>query len=156
MFRIRAPQSATRHHVEPMARKTSKLDWIVRAVVALILLQTLFFKFTAASESVAIFEALDMEPWGRLGSGAAEAVAIVLLLAPARRLAALGALLALGVISGALFFHFTVLGTEVEGDGGLLFGLAIVVFAGSLTTLWTHRDGLLPTSGSSNPPRNGA
>ncbi len=116
------------------------LSWILRLVVAGILLQTLFFKFTAAPESVYIFQTLGLEPWGRIGSGVAELVAAVLLLLPST--VALGALLALGVISGALMSHLTKLGIEVQGDGGLLFGLAVVVFLGSATLLWLHRRSL--------------
>lgn len=112
-------------------------SWIAQLAVAAILAQTLFFKFTAAPESVWIFSTLGLEPWGRLGSGAAELVAVVLLLMPAT--AALGALLALGVISGAIVSHLTKLGIEVQGDGGLLFGLALAVFAGSLVVLWLRR-----------------
>ncbi|HSM13841.1 MAG TPA: DoxX family protein [Thermoanaerobaculia bacterium] len=113
------------------------MSWIAQLVVAVILLQTLFFKFTAAPESVYIFETLGLEPWGRIGSGVAELVAAVLLLVPAS--AAVGALVALGVIVGAIGAHLTKLGIEVQGDGGLLFGLALVVLAGSLTVLWLRR-----------------
>lgn len=115
-------------------------SWIAQLAVAVILAQTLFFKFTAAPESVWIFTTLGLEPWGRLGSGAAELVAVVLLLMPAT--AALGALLALGVISGAILSHLTKLGIEVLGDGGLLFGLALAVFAGSAVVLWLRRSQL--------------
>jgi hypothetical protein len=123
-------------------KATATLFWVVRAITALILLQTLFFKFTAAPESVAIFTKLGAEPWGRLGSGVAELVAAVLLLTPRPRFAALGALLTLGVISGAILSHLTILGIEVEGDGGTLFVLALVVFAGAATTLYSQRAGL--------------
>src|ERR1051325_10849040 len=102
-------------------------SWILRLLVAGILFQTLFFKFTAAPESVYIFSKLGLEPWGRIGSGVAELIACVLLLVP--RTAALGALLALAVISGALASHLTKLGIVVQDDGGLLFVLALVVFA---------------------------
>ena len=117
-----------------------RLSWILQLVVAAILAQTLYFKFTAAPESVYIFSTLGLEPAGRIGSGIAEAVAVVLLLVPAT--AAVGALLALGVISGALASHLTRLGVEVQGDGGLLFGLACVVFAGSAVVLWLRRSEL--------------
>ncbi len=117
-----------------------RLSWILQLVVAAILAQTLYFKFTAAPESVYIFSTLGLEPAGRIGSGIAEAVAVVLLLVPAT--AAVGALLALGVISGALVSHLTRLGIEVQGDGGLLFGLACVVFAGSAVVLWLRRSEL--------------
>lgn len=112
-------------------------SWFFQLVTAAILGQTLFFKFTAAPESVYIFQTLGLEPWGRIGSGIAELVATVLLLVPAT--AGVGALLALGVISGALVSHLTRLGIEVQGDGGLLFGLACVVFVASATVLWLRR-----------------
>src|SRR2546428_2731414 len=103
----------------------SKTEHIVsrscRIVAAVILAQTLFFKFTGAEESVYIFSKIGLEPWGRYGSGMAELIAAVLLLTP--RLAWAGALLALGVISGALAGHLTVLGIVVKDDRGLLFGL---------------------------------
>ncbi|MCL6273615.1 DoxX family protein [Muricauda sp. 2012CJ35-5] len=102
------------------------ISWILRLAAALILLQTLFFKFTGAPESIYIFEQVGMEPWGRFGSGVAELIASILLLLP--RTVGLGALMGVGVISGAIFFHLTSLGIEVQGDGGLLFYLAVVVF----------------------------
>ena len=116
------------------------VSWIARLVVAAVLLQTLYFKFSGAPESVYIFSKLGLEPWGRIGSGVAELIAAVLLLLPATT--ALGALLALGVISGALVSHLTRLGIEVQGDHGLLFGLALVVFIGSALVLWLHRRAL--------------
>jgi hypothetical protein len=115
-------------------------SWIFQLAVAAILAQTLFFKFTAAPESVWIFTTLGLEPWGRIGSGVAELAAVVLLLVPAT--AALGALLALGLIAGAILSHLTKLGIEVQGDGGLLFGLAVAVCAGSLAVLWLRRSQL--------------
>lgn len=118
---------------------SSRFSFVVRAVVAVVLLQTLFFKFTGAKESVAIFTKVGMEPWGRIGSGIVEGIAAVLLLWPRPRYVVLGALLALGVIVGAIGSHLFVLGIEVEGDGGLLFLLALLVFAGSAITLWAHR-----------------
>jgi putative oxidoreductase len=116
---------------------TKRLSWVLQFVVAAILLQTLFFKFTGAAESVYIFTTLGMEPWGRIGSGIAELVAAVLLLIPAT--SAVGALLALGVIVGALGAHLTKLGIVVMDDGGLLFALALAVFAGSLLILVLRR-----------------
>jgi UPF0716 family protein affecting phage T7 exclusion len=106
------------------------LSWVLQLSVAAILLQTLFFKFTGAEESVYIFTALGAEPFGRYASGVAELIASVLLLVPG--FAPYGALLSLGVISGAIVSHLTVLGIEVRGDGGLLFGLAVIVFICSL------------------------
>jgi putative oxidoreductase len=111
--------------------------WICRLLAAGILLQTLYFKFTAAPESVYIFTKVGLEPWGRIGSGVAELIAAILLLVPG--FAWLGAGLALGVISGALFSHLTVLGIEVQGDGGLLFGLALIIAFCSAMVLFLDR-----------------
>ena len=99
--------------------------WICRIVAAVILLQTLFFKFSAAPESVYIFTKVGIEPWGRIGSGVVELIAAVLLFVPG--LTWLGAGLALAVIGGAIVSHLTLLGIEVQGDHGVLFALAIVV-----------------------------
>lgn len=102
------------------------LLFLPRLITAIILLQTLYFKFTAHPDSVYIFSTVGMEPWGRIGSGVAELIAGILLLLP--NVYVLGALLSIGVISGAIFFHLTILGIEVHGDGGMLFGLAVIVF----------------------------
>jgi putative oxidoreductase len=115
----------------------ARLSWATQLISAAILGQTLFFKFTGAPESVAIFETLGAEPWGRWASGLAELVAVLLLLRP--NTAAMGALLALGVISGAILSHLTVLGIEVADDGGALFGMAVAVFLASAITLWLRR-----------------
>ena len=112
-------------------------DWVCRLTAAVILFQTLFFKFTAAPESVYIFTKVGMEPWGRYGSGVAELIAGLLLLTP--RFAWAGALLALGVISGAIACHLTVLGIVVQDDHGLLFALAVTVFVTSAITAYLHR-----------------
>lgn len=113
------------------------LSWSCRIVAAIILLQTLFFKFSAAPESVYIFTRVGAEPWGRIGSGVVELIAAVLLLTP--RFVWLGAILALGVIAGAIVSHLTILGIEVQGDKGLLFGLAVAVFVTCAVTLYLHR-----------------
>jgi len=112
-------------------------SWILQLVVAAILFQTLFFKFAGAEESKYIFRTLGMEPFGRIASGIAELIAVVLLLVP--RTVPIGAILALGVISGAIVSHLTKLGIVVQNDGGLLFALAIVVFVGSLAILTIRR-----------------
>lgn len=114
------------------------LDWVVRIAAAVILLQTLFFKFTGAPESVWIFEQMGAEPLGRIGSGVVELIAAVLLLIPSR--AWMGAIIALGVMAGAIGSHLFVLGIEVQGDGGTLFGLAIAVTLCSAVALWIHRE----------------
>ncbi len=114
------------------------LSWIGQVVAAAILLQTLYFKFTGAPESVYIFTTLGIEPWGRIGSGVAELIAAVLLLIPAT--AGIGAILALGIISGAILSHLTKLGIQVQGDGGLLFSLAVTVFVCALLVAWIRRE----------------
>jgi putative oxidoreductase len=112
-------------------------SWALQLIVAGILLQTLFFKFTGAAESVYIFSTLGAEPWGRIGSGVVELAAAILLLYPAT--VTIGAVLALGVIAGAIVSHLTVLGIEVQGDGGLLFFLALAVFVSSAAILFLRR-----------------
>ena len=112
-------------------------SWILRIIAAVILLQTLYFKFTAAPESVYIFTKVGAEPYGRIGSGIVELIAAVLLLTP--RLNWLGSLLALGVMAGAILSHLTILGIEVQGDKGLLFGLALTVFVATGINLFLHR-----------------
>jgi hypothetical protein len=112
-----------------MTKAQTITSWMLQLIVAVILFQTLFFKFTGAEESRYIFSKLGLEPWGRIGSGVVELIAVVLILFP--RTASLGALLSLAVISGALVSHFTKLGLVVRGDGGLLFALAVTVFLGS-------------------------
>ena len=118
-----------------LSRTRKIVSWVLQLTVAAILFQTLFFKFTGAEESKYIFSTLlgDSEAVGRIGSGVVELIAVALLLYP--RTAWLGALVALGTISGAIFSHLTKLGIVVKDDGGLLFALALVVFAGSAAIL---------------------
>ncbi len=130
-------------------RTGSIVSWAAQVVVAAILLQTLFFKFTGAEESKFIFTTLGLEPAGRIGSGIAELVAAVLLLIP--RTVVFGAALALVIITGAIASHLTRLGIVVQDDGGLLFGLACAVFAGSLTVLVVRR-AQIPWIGASLRP----
>jgi uncharacterized membrane protein YphA (DoxX/SURF4 family) len=113
------------------------VDWILRVIVAVILLQTLTFKFTGAEESVYIFSTVGVEPWGRYATGIAELFASVLILIP--RTAWLGGFLGLGIMAGAILIHTFLLGISVQDDSGLLFGLAIVVFVSSVATLLFHR-----------------
>ena len=127
-----------------LTKAETAASWLLQLLVAGILLQTLFFKFTAAEESVYIFSTVGqflgvggVEPWGRIGSGVVELVAAILLLVPAT--ASLGAILTIGVMAGASVCHLFILGIEVKGDGGLLFGLALAAFAGSLVVLVLRR-----------------
>ena len=114
------------------------LSWVLRITAAIILLQTLFFKFTAAPESVYIFTKVGAEPWGRIGSGVVELIAAILILTP--RFTWLGSLIAMGVMAGAILSHLTLLGIEVQGDKGLLFALALIVFLCSTVNLLLHRN----------------
>ncbi|EIA10346.1 DoxX family protein [Flavobacterium frigoris] len=106
--------------------KSSLVSWILRVVVATILLQTLYFKFTGADESIYIFSILGMEPYGRIGSGVAELIASILILIP--RTTLLGALIGLGIMAGAILSHLLVLGIEVQNDRGVLFIMALISF----------------------------
>ena len=123
-----------------MSSKLTIISWIARVAVAIILFQTLFFKFTGAEESKYIFSTLlgpDLEAYGRIGSGIVELFAVLLILMP--RTVWLGAFLSLGTISGAILSHLTMLGIVVKDDGGLLFALAVTVFVLSAALLLIHR-----------------
>jgi len=115
------------------------LSWILRGIAAVILLQTLFFKFSGAKESVYIFTTLGLEPWGRIGSGVVELIASILLLVP--RTVVYGAGISLAVIGGAIWSHLTKLGITLPAvdDKGELFALAVVVFVCSAAILVLHR-----------------
>ncbi len=121
--------------------KLNILFWSLRVLAALIMLQTLFFKFSGAEESVYIFSTLGIEPWGRIGTGCAELIASVLILIP--RTTPIGALLGLGIMSGALFFHLTKLGIVVKDDHGQLFIYALLVFISCLILAWSFRKQIL-------------
>ena len=127
-----------------MKSKVHIFYWILRLVAAFIMIQTLFFKFTGAPESIYIFETVGLEPFGRYASGVAELIASVLLLIP--RTTWLGALLALGVMTGAILSHLTVLGIVVQDDGGTLFIMALIVAISSAILLWANR-GDIPVIG---------
>ncbi len=108
--------------------------WGARIIAALILLQTLYFKFTGHPESVALFSKLGVEPWGRIATGVFELIAGVLLLLPAT--AFFGGLLGVGLMFGAIGSHLFVIGIESQGDGGYLFMLAILVLVLSSVVVW--------------------
>ena len=116
-----------------MKRHLKMRQWIstiLSWIAAMIMAQTLWFKFTAAEESVYIFSSLGMEPWGRIGAGITELIAALLLVVPMSR--HLGALIAMGLMLGAILFHLTVVDIVIMGDGGLLFYLAILTFICSM------------------------
>jgi uncharacterized membrane protein YphA (DoxX/SURF4 family) len=124
--------------VRKNTRIMKTLTWIIRILAAVILLQTLYFKFTAAEESVFIFSTLGIEPYGRIGSGIIELIASILILIP--RITLLGALIGMGVMAGALLSHLLVLGIEVQNDGGTLFILAVITFLCCTFLVFQHRN----------------
>lgn len=120
-----------------MTKSQSTISWALRIVAAAIMLQTLYFKFTGHPDSVELFDTVGIGDAGRIGTGVVELIAGILLLIP--KTVWLGAGLSLGVISGAIMSHLTILGINYNGDGGGLFALAVVVFLASLGVLWIHR-----------------
>ena len=125
-----------------LSKTQNIISWILQIIVAVILFQTLFFKFTGAAESVYIFSKLGLEPWGRIGSGLIELIAVILLFIPST--VTIGAILSLGTVSVAIMSHLTKLGIVVinsdgTSDGGLLFALALIVFVSSVIVLLIHR-----------------
>ncbi|WP_452600111.1 DoxX family protein [Pontimicrobium sp. MEBiC01747] len=115
----------------------TKLLFALRLIIAVILIQTLRFKFTAHPDSVYIFETVGLEPIGRIGIGVLELIAGLLLLIP--KTVWVGALLTLGIIGGAIMMHLTQLGIEVKGDGGVLFATAVITFILSAITLFFYK-----------------
>jgi uncharacterized membrane protein YphA (DoxX/SURF4 family) len=120
-----------------MTKGTKIISWITAILSSLIMLQTLYFKFTAAPESVYIFTQLGLEPFGRIGVGVAELIASILLIIPKRRF--LGALISVGLMIGAVIGHLTKLGIEVVNDGGYLFALCLIVLTSSFICLYLER-----------------
>jgi hypothetical protein len=116
------------------------VKWLLRGIAALIMLQTLYFKFTAQPESVQLFGMLGMEPWGRIGTGVGELIAAILILFPPTSW--IGAGLGLGLMSGAIFFHLTILGVFFGGDA-LLFSYAVIVFVASGILLYLDKEKLI-------------
>lgn len=110
--------------------------WVLRLLAALIMLQTLYFKFTGHEQSIKLFTELGMEPWGRIGTGVLELIASVLLLIP--RTTVYGAGLGLGLMAGAIFFHLTKLGIVFDGDA-VLFTYAVITFVCCLILLVIYR-----------------
>lgn len=113
------------------------LSIALQILVALIYVQTLYFKFSAHPDSVYIFTKLGLEPYGRIGIGVFELITAVLILIPKTKY--VGAALSIGVISGAIFAHLGPLGIAVQGDGGKVFYLALTVFAASVSFLLLNR-----------------
>ncbi len=117
------------------------LSWTLRLIAAIILLQTLYFKFTGQPESVELFSKLGVEPWGRIGTGVIELIASILLLLPATTI--FGALLGIGLMLGAILSHLLVIGIVSNGDGGVLFALAFIVLICCSIVLFLHKTEVL-------------
>ena len=113
------------------------ISWITAIISSVIMLQTLYFKFTAAPESVYIFTQLGLEPFGRIGVGVAELIASILLIIPKSRF--LGALMGIGLMMGAVMGHLTKLGIEIMNDGGYLFAMCLIVLVSCLICLYLER-----------------
>jgi len=111
---------------------------VLRLIAAFIMVQTLWFKFTGAEESVYIFSQVGIEPWGRIATGVAELIASVLLFIP--RTVKLGAIMAIGIMLGAVVTHLFILGIEVQGDGGQLFAYAMIVLVASSIVFFLHKE----------------
>jgi hypothetical protein len=118
--------------------KNNLFTWIIKLIAVFILLQTLYFKFTGAEESVYIFSTLGAEPYGRIGSGVVELIASILILIP--RTTLLGALIGLGTMTGAILSHLFILGIVVKNDGGTLFILAIITLICYAILVFQNRD----------------
>lgn len=122
-------------------QKLIYISWTAQIVAAIILAQTLFFKFTAAPESVAIFTKLGVEPFGRYFAGMMELITVILLLIP--RKAWIGAILGIGTMAGAIMAHLTVIGIESNGDGGYLFFLALITLTCCLIVAYIRKSDIL-------------
>jgi len=122
-------------------RKLEYLSWVAQIIAAIILAQTLFFKFSGAPESVALFTKLGVEPYGRYGAGVMELITVILLLIPGR--AWLGAILGIMTMGGAIMAHLTILGIESNGDGGYLFFLALITLVCCLIVAYIHKANIL-------------
>jgi len=106
---------------------------LLRIIIAILLIQTLYFKFTAHPDSVYIFSQIGLEPFGRIGIGILELITAILILNP--KSIWLGSLLSIGIISGAILMHLTKLGIEINNDGGILFYIALTIFTLSIIIL---------------------
>ncbi|MGB5364508.1 MAG: DoxX family protein [Aureibaculum sp.] len=113
------------------------IDLGFRILIAVILLQTLRYKFTAHPDSVYIFNKIGLEPYGRIAIGILELISAILILIP--KTIWLGASLTVGIISGAIIMHITIIGIEVNNDGGTLFFMALLIFTLALFVLWKNR-----------------
>jgi len=116
-----------------------KILFALKAIAVITMLQTLFFKFSAANQSVELFTKIagEHEAYLRIGTGIIELISSILLFTSNRSW--LGALMTLGVMSGAILGHITILGISHNNDGGLLFGAAVYIFIVALVVLINQR-----------------
>lgn len=119
-----------------------KILFILKLIAVVIMLQTLFFKFSAADQSVDLFTKLagENEAYLRVGTGVLELIASILLFLP--RTVWFGALMTIGLMSGAIMGHLTKLGISHNNDGGLLFGSAVFIFTVGVLVLIEERKNL--------------
>lgn len=111
----------------------------LKIVVAIILLQTLYFKFSGAQESIDLFTKIagENEAAMRIGTGILELIASLLLFAPKKTW--LGALLTLGLMSGAVISHLTILGIVQNNDHGALFTSALIALIAAVLLLFASK-----------------
>lgn len=121
--------------------KSKYFDLVLAIIAAVIMLQTLFYKFSGSAESIYIFSALGIEPWGRIGAGVSELIAGILLIINRTRI--LGALMGIGIMLGAIAAHVLVLGIVVQADGGKLFMLALITFLACFILIARNRHQVL-------------
>lgn len=118
-------------------KKNNILSWILQIITAIILFQTLFFKFSGATESIELFTKIGVEPWGRYLTGIVELITGILVLIP--RTVLIGAIIGTATMIGAILSHLVVIGIESQNDGGLLFSLAIIVLVCSIGLIYIHK-----------------
>lgn len=123
--------------VDTVPRGHRRWAWVAAAIAAGIMTETLFFKFTGAPESKYIFTKMGTEPWMRWVQGIWELCASIYLIWPGKQWA--GGVLTVGAMSAALLSHLSWLGISVQGDHGLLFGMATVTLCCGLTVMVIHR-----------------
>jgi putative oxidoreductase len=124
-------------HSDDQSKAELITSWTCRLIAAAIMLETLFFKFTGAPESIYIFTKMNLESWWRYGQGIWELVAAILLLTP--RLGWAGGILTLGAMGAAIVSHLTILGIQIQGDHGLLFAMAFATFTSGFIITYIHR-----------------
>lgn len=115
------------------------ISLILKITIAVIMIQSLFFKFSGAQESIDLFTKLagKREAFFRIGIGILELITSIILFVPQKTW--LGASLSLGIMSGAVLSHLTILGVAHHNDGGALFFCALLALVSSSILLYLHR-----------------